>query len=384
MSAEEFSRSVARVVAAQLAEATGFDAAQDSAVEILADLLLRYLGTAAAGAHGYAELAGRSTANLADVLLSLEDVGVTPDDLHGHLELQKGQDVPFAHTLAPFPHTAAYAGHEGDPHKQRQSMLEAKQKAEAALNKLHQRISSRAAAAPGANPFLAPPAVEALPPPGGAGGGGDGAAAPPPSEQAQQLAPPEQQQPEQPEQQLLPPAAVAAEEAEDEEDALFEQAAVLRAFGSVLPPELVRSAKAARARAAAEELGVVEETPMDVDGGGAGSAWLEWKPDAQRQQQQQEGADQGRGAGGGEPLSFGIDPLAAGRRAALALASRRGPADAYAERARAAPAGAGGARQRRSRYDADPRVVQAEGILGAGPEAAFNVFGGAGLDGMAE
>jgi histone H3/H4 len=86
--ADEFSRSVARVIAAQIAEASGFEACQESAIEILADLLLRYLTTVCSSSHSYAELAGRSQSNLADVLLSLEELGVTADDLHQHLELQ--------------------------------------------------------------------------------------------------------------------------------------------------------------------------------------------------------------------------------------------------------------------------------------------------------
>lgn len=87
---EDFSRAVARVVAAQIAESAGFDACQDSAVEILADLLLRYLGTLAASSHSYAELAGRSQANLADLLLALEEVGVAAEDLHSHMQQQVG------------------------------------------------------------------------------------------------------------------------------------------------------------------------------------------------------------------------------------------------------------------------------------------------------
>jgi histone H3/H4 len=86
--ADEYSRSVARVIAAQIAEASGFDACQESAIEVLADLLLRYLTTVCSSSHSYAELAGRSQSNLADVLLSLEELEVTADDLHQHLELQ--------------------------------------------------------------------------------------------------------------------------------------------------------------------------------------------------------------------------------------------------------------------------------------------------------
>jgi transcription initiation factor TFIID subunit 8 len=88
--AEDFSRHIARVVASQVAEASGFDACQDSAIEILGDLLMRYLATVCSGSHSYAELAGRSQSNLSDVLLAMEDLGVTPEDLHQHMQLQVG------------------------------------------------------------------------------------------------------------------------------------------------------------------------------------------------------------------------------------------------------------------------------------------------------
>ena len=87
--ADDFSRSIARVVVAQIAEGTGFDTCQESAVDILADLLLPYLSTVCASSHSFAEQAGRSQANLADTLLSLEELGVTPDDLHSHIQLQQ-------------------------------------------------------------------------------------------------------------------------------------------------------------------------------------------------------------------------------------------------------------------------------------------------------
>ncbi|KAF6265553.1 Bromodomain associated-domain-containing protein [Scenedesmus sp. NREL 46B-D3] len=478
--ADEFSRSVARVVAAQIAEASGFDACQESAIEILADLLLRYLTTVCSSSHSYAELAGRSQSNLADLLLSLEELGVTAEDLHQHLELQRS-DVPFAHTLAPFPvrtqrpvpptfadqgephpahlpaflpafpdphtyqHTAAFAGHEADPHKQRQSMLEAKQKAEAALNKLHQRMSSKAAQ-PDINPFLVAPAVEQLPaqlpaatvgaaaaapapaPAVGAPGGGApstragaaaDAAAPSAAAAAAQhggsthapasAAADQQQQHAQLQLAQVQPQQQDAAEEWDDEDVLFEQAAVLKAFSSILHTELI--AKELRGglqedqqqqqqrdkqphelqKQQLDDMGVVEEQPMDVDGEGpaaAGAAdgsavagnWLGWK---QHQQQQGSGAAAAAAAGSDalaetEVLRFGIDSLAAGRRAALSLAGGQGPQDMYEQQAKqqGRVAGVGGARQRKSKYDADPKLAQAEGILNLGPEAVFNAVGG--------
>ena len=74
--AEAYSQGVARVVVAQLAEGAGFDGGvQSSALETLADLMLRFIAEGAAGASGLAELANRSTVNVAD-LVSLISVSV--------------------------------------------------------------------------------------------------------------------------------------------------------------------------------------------------------------------------------------------------------------------------------------------------------------------
>lgn len=81
MSGGDYSRALARAAAAQLAELAGADAAAASALNILADLLQRYVANVAAGAAEYAEVAGRTRANSMDALLALEDLGVTPDDL---------------------------------------------------------------------------------------------------------------------------------------------------------------------------------------------------------------------------------------------------------------------------------------------------------------
>lgn len=86
--AEEHARSIARVAAGQLAEIAGYEAVQESSVEILSDLLLRYLAEVSTGAHAYAETAARSDVNVNDVLLSIEDMGTNVEELaayHGSL-----------------------------------------------------------------------------------------------------------------------------------------------------------------------------------------------------------------------------------------------------------------------------------------------------------
>lgn len=65
---DDYARAAARVAAAQLAEAAGFEAAQRSSLDVLADLLLRYTQELGAGSHAYAELAGRGESNELDVV----------------------------------------------------------------------------------------------------------------------------------------------------------------------------------------------------------------------------------------------------------------------------------------------------------------------------
>jgi len=70
--ADQYAREAARVVALQLADSAGFDVVQQSCVEILSDLLLRFINEAGAGSHHYAELAGRSETNPVDVVSTFE------------------------------------------------------------------------------------------------------------------------------------------------------------------------------------------------------------------------------------------------------------------------------------------------------------------------
>lgn len=66
--AEEYSRHVSKIVISQLAETAGFQAVQESAVDILADLMLRYIAQLGSASHSYAELAGRTDCNINDLV----------------------------------------------------------------------------------------------------------------------------------------------------------------------------------------------------------------------------------------------------------------------------------------------------------------------------
>ena len=63
-----YSRAVAKVATAQIAEAAGFEGFQASANDTLAELMLRYVVELGSAAHSYAELAGRSGFNVVDLV----------------------------------------------------------------------------------------------------------------------------------------------------------------------------------------------------------------------------------------------------------------------------------------------------------------------------
>lgn len=73
MSQDDYARSAARVASAQLAEASGFDAVQTSSLDVLSDLLLRYIAQLGTASHAYAELANRTDANPLDVVSGRPD-----------------------------------------------------------------------------------------------------------------------------------------------------------------------------------------------------------------------------------------------------------------------------------------------------------------------
>jgi histone H3/H4 len=85
---DRYARSLARVAVAQIAEVAGFESVQESAADILADLLCRYQLTLCTDAQHLAELAGRTEMNLVDAFMALEDLQTTPDDLLQYLRLQ--------------------------------------------------------------------------------------------------------------------------------------------------------------------------------------------------------------------------------------------------------------------------------------------------------
>lgn len=67
--AEQYSLEIAGKVICQLAESSGFgEGIQRSALDALSELLVRYIAQAAAGAAGFAELAGRTQVTAVDLV----------------------------------------------------------------------------------------------------------------------------------------------------------------------------------------------------------------------------------------------------------------------------------------------------------------------------
>eukprot|EP00850_Spirogloea_muscicola_P010457 SM000061S19284 [mRNA] locus=s61:524736:526653:- [translate_table: standard] len=98
---DAFARALARVVAAQVCESFGFQAIQRSAIDTLADVLIRYLSEIGGTAHAYTEHAGRVESHLADVLLALSDVGAPPSDIIRFANCTP--DTQFAQPVPKFP-----------------------------------------------------------------------------------------------------------------------------------------------------------------------------------------------------------------------------------------------------------------------------------------
>ncbi|KAK9072804.1 hypothetical protein SSX86_009239 [Deinandra increscens subsp. villosa] len=74
-SVDEFGRCIAKVAVAQICERVGFDSCNDSALESLADIAIRFVRDLGKTAKFYANVANRTESNVFDVIQGLEDLG---------------------------------------------------------------------------------------------------------------------------------------------------------------------------------------------------------------------------------------------------------------------------------------------------------------------
>eukprot|EP00891_Asterochloris_glomerata_P002166 jgi/Astpho2/2166/fgenesh1_pg.00040_%23_22_t len=374
--AEEYSRHLARVVVAQTAESTGFEAVQTSALEVLADLLLCYISQLGSASSGYAQQAGRTDTNVNDLLLACEDMGISLDDLKQYASAE--EEVPFAHPLSVYPvskaprkvptfrerkeeppqhipdflpafpdkHTymqsAAFPGHEKNARQQRLAAAKAKRQAEKSLVRLHQQAEAATAA-------VAPRLADKLPAQSG-------------SPRAHALAGAS------PRHQMLPPSALGPHRAAATgnpflarplwEDSSMQPAAV--------PDDEAPDFDPAAASSQHDSMDIVEEQP---DGGAAGN-WGGWKADADAFLRQSQSR--------GPQVPFRLDVAAGIHRKAQLAVLKRNVEDAFAAStdAEVAEDPVAAARRKASRAQKqggylrrDPGIERAEQILNAGADA---------------
>ncbi|KAK9291177.1 hypothetical protein L1049_009365 [Liquidambar formosana] len=117
--ADEFGRAVSKIAVAQVCESVGFQSFEESALEALSDVAVRYLRDLGKTAAFYANLAGRTQCNVFDVVQGLEDLGSSEGfsgaSEVGHCAAESGtvrqlveyvgsaEEVPFAQPVPRFP-----------------------------------------------------------------------------------------------------------------------------------------------------------------------------------------------------------------------------------------------------------------------------------------
>lgn len=75
VAADEFGRAISKVAVAQICERVGFQSFNDTALEALADVAIRYVRDLGKIAKFYANVANRTECNVFDVIQGLEDLG---------------------------------------------------------------------------------------------------------------------------------------------------------------------------------------------------------------------------------------------------------------------------------------------------------------------
>ncbi|CAL0308357.1 unnamed protein product [Lupinus luteus] len=116
---DEFSQAIAKIAVGQVCESEGFQAFQQSALEMLSDVSSRYISNIGKSAHHYANLAGRAECNVFDVIRGLEDMGsvqgfIGASDTDHCLEssgfvreivqfVNESEPIPFALPIPQFP-----------------------------------------------------------------------------------------------------------------------------------------------------------------------------------------------------------------------------------------------------------------------------------------
>ncbi|WOH06098.1 hypothetical protein DCAR_0625521 [Daucus carota subsp. sativus] len=116
---DEFGRAVSRIAVAQICESVGFESFNESALDALADIAVRYLRDLGRSASFNTNLAGRTETNVFDIIRGLEDLsastgflGASGDSVclaesgtvRGIIEyVETAEEVPFVQPVPNFP-----------------------------------------------------------------------------------------------------------------------------------------------------------------------------------------------------------------------------------------------------------------------------------------
>ena len=99
--ADIYCRTVLRVVIAQLSQAVGFDSIHLSALDVLTDVLERYLLVLGKTVHDFSEQCGQTNPHLSDVDFALRHLHVSVADIVEYM--QQMEPIKFPHKVSKFP-----------------------------------------------------------------------------------------------------------------------------------------------------------------------------------------------------------------------------------------------------------------------------------------
>ncbi|KAL9150018.1 hypothetical protein ABFS82_12G142600 [Erythranthe guttata] len=118
--ANNYGRSISRIAVSQLCESVGFEGFNESALDSLADIAIRYLCDVGKTSKYYANVAGRTECNVFDIVQGLEDLGM-PQGFSGASKIhtdcivssgaireikeyvETADEIPFAQPVPRFP-----------------------------------------------------------------------------------------------------------------------------------------------------------------------------------------------------------------------------------------------------------------------------------------
>ncbi|KAF5201380.1 Transcription initiation factor tfiid subunit [Thalictrum thalictroides] len=110
---DDYGRAISKIAVSQICENVGFESLQQSSLDLLSEITLRYLRDLGKTAHFYANIAGRSDCNVFDIIQGLEDLGPSQGDVKGSFESSSTvkeimqyvslDDNPFAQDVTQFP-----------------------------------------------------------------------------------------------------------------------------------------------------------------------------------------------------------------------------------------------------------------------------------------